>query len=203
MVWGIIKATGKPNVADYFLVLRLVDPQGLRQRHQTLFKQMYAFLDELIEKRSQSHGVAPEGEGGYWTYSTNQRAVEKRKKNETRGKRKKKKTREERKWYNSHSKESHRKSASRWHIEGIKPLALIPCFRERKREEKHVVRCEKRKMKDEELCWHLPPNLSPLLFVQSTAILACLSITVSDHCDLQHVLVPSALTLLEMAGEPP
>ncbi|KAF3787778.1 hypothetical protein EJ110_NYTH22467 [Nymphaea thermarum] len=51
MVWGILKAAPKPNVADYFSVLRLVDPQGLRHRLQTLFKHMYAFFDELIEKR--------------------------------------------------------------------------------------------------------------------------------------------------------
>ncbi|KAF3787777.1 hypothetical protein EJ110_NYTH22465 [Nymphaea thermarum] len=31
-VWGLIKAAKKPNVADYFSMLRLVDPQGLKRR---------------------------------------------------------------------------------------------------------------------------------------------------------------------------
>ncbi|KAF3779752.1 Geraniol 8-hydroxylase [Nymphaea thermarum] len=56
MVWGLLEAAAKPNIADYCPILRLVDPQGLRRRVGTLIKQLYAVFDELIEKRSQSHG---------------------------------------------------------------------------------------------------------------------------------------------------
>ncbi|KAF3779753.1 Steroid 17-alpha-hydroxylase/17-20 lyase [Nymphaea thermarum] len=61
VVWGLIEAVRKPNVADYFPMLRLVDPQGRRRRVRTLTKQKDALLHELIKKRSQSHGSAAEG----------------------------------------------------------------------------------------------------------------------------------------------
>ncbi|XP_031499024.1 geraniol 8-hydroxylase-like isoform X1 [Nymphaea colorata] len=61
VVWGLTEAATKPNVVDYFPILRFVDPQGLRRRVGTLMKQFHAVFDELIEKRSQSHGSEAEG----------------------------------------------------------------------------------------------------------------------------------------------
>ncbi|KAF3787771.1 Geraniol 8-hydroxylase [Nymphaea thermarum] len=60
LVWGLTQIVLKANIADYFPMLSLVDPQGIRRKNKALLKQMFAFLDQLIDKRLQSYGV---GEG--------------------------------------------------------------------------------------------------------------------------------------------
>ncbi|KAF3787775.1 Geraniol 8-hydroxylase [Nymphaea thermarum] len=60
LAWELSQSVLKANIADYFPMLRLVDPQGIRRRSKALLKEMFDFLDKLIDKRLQSYGT---GEG--------------------------------------------------------------------------------------------------------------------------------------------
>ncbi|KAM4085161.1 hypothetical protein ACJW30_10G006100 [Castanea mollissima] len=51
LVWNIMEEAGKPNLADYFPVLRKVDPQGIRRRMTIYFGNMIELFDSLINKR--------------------------------------------------------------------------------------------------------------------------------------------------------
>ncbi|XP_030946371.1 geraniol 8-hydroxylase-like [Quercus lobata] len=51
LVWNIMEEVGKPNLADYFPVLRKVDPQGIRRRMTIYFGNMIELFDSLINKR--------------------------------------------------------------------------------------------------------------------------------------------------------
>ncbi|OMO78013.1 Cytochrome P450 [Corchorus olitorius] len=63
-VSGIMEEAGKPNLADYFPMLRMIDPQGIRRRISIhfdklldLFGKMY---DERLESRkAQKGGISP------------------------------------------------------------------------------------------------------------------------------------------------
>ncbi|KAL8233605.1 hypothetical protein R6Q59_019705 [Mikania micrantha] len=51
LVGNIMIEAGKPNVADYFPVLRMLDPQGIRRRMNRHFKKILGMFEELIEER--------------------------------------------------------------------------------------------------------------------------------------------------------
>ncbi|XP_059451689.1 cytochrome P450 76T24-like [Corylus avellana] len=52
-VFGTKEAVGKPNVADYFPILRFVDPQGVRRRTTIYFRKCFRTLDGIINERLQ------------------------------------------------------------------------------------------------------------------------------------------------------
>lgn len=53
VVWQIMAEVGKPNLADYFPVLKKIDPQGLKRRTELSFGKMFDIFDVLIKKRWQ------------------------------------------------------------------------------------------------------------------------------------------------------
>lgn len=53
VVGQIMAEVGKPNLADYFPVLKEIDPPGLKQRTELYFGKMFDVFDVLIKKRWQ------------------------------------------------------------------------------------------------------------------------------------------------------
>ncbi|XP_047971578.1 cytochrome P450 76T24-like [Salvia hispanica] len=51
IIRGIMEITGTPNVADFFPILRLVDPQGLKRKANVYLGKMLDKFDEIISKR--------------------------------------------------------------------------------------------------------------------------------------------------------
>ncbi|KAL2337424.1 hypothetical protein Fmac_011870 [Flemingia macrophylla] len=51
IIWGIMEEAGKPNIVDFFPILRLLDPQGARSRMDGYFRKLILFFDGLIEER--------------------------------------------------------------------------------------------------------------------------------------------------------
>ncbi|XP_031377268.1 geraniol 8-hydroxylase-like [Punica granatum] len=56
IVWNLMVEVGKPNLADYFPVLKLIDPNGRRRHLAVYFGQMLDIFDGLIKKRLQLRG---------------------------------------------------------------------------------------------------------------------------------------------------
>nr|AAZ07704.1 cytochrome P450 monooxygenase isoform I [Sesamum indicum] len=54
IVLGIMTLIGKPNLADYLPLLRLVDPHGILRENTLYFKRCFAIFDEIIRQRQQS-----------------------------------------------------------------------------------------------------------------------------------------------------
>lgn len=50
-IWGIVEETAKPNVADYFPLLRKIDPQGIRRRLTNHFQKSMVLFDRMINQR--------------------------------------------------------------------------------------------------------------------------------------------------------
>ncbi|KAJ9706713.1 hypothetical protein PVL29_001943 [Vitis rotundifolia] len=50
---GVMEEAGKPNLVDYFPVLRQIDPQGIRRRLTIYFGRMIEIFDRIIKKRLQ------------------------------------------------------------------------------------------------------------------------------------------------------
>ncbi|XP_010040683.1 geraniol 8-hydroxylase [Eucalyptus grandis] len=53
VMWQIVASVGKPNIADYFPVLKKIDPQGLKRRTELSFSKMFDIFDGLIKQRLQ------------------------------------------------------------------------------------------------------------------------------------------------------
>ncbi|XP_022772949.1 geraniol 8-hydroxylase-like [Durio zibethinus] len=53
-VWDIMEVAGKPNLADYFPVLRKIDPQGVRRRMTILFDKLLDLFGKIFDERLQS-----------------------------------------------------------------------------------------------------------------------------------------------------
>ncbi|KAF8032918.1 hypothetical protein BT93_D1722 [Corymbia citriodora subsp. variegata] len=53
VMWQIMAEVGKPNIADYFPVLRKIDPQGSKRRTELYFSKMFDIFDGLIKQRLQ------------------------------------------------------------------------------------------------------------------------------------------------------
>ncbi|KAM1498542.1 hypothetical protein TB1_020727 [Malus domestica] len=54
LVWGIFEEAGKPNLADYFPVLKKIDPLGIRRRLTGHFRKMLDLFDRLMMQRFES-----------------------------------------------------------------------------------------------------------------------------------------------------
>ncbi|KAF7848067.1 hypothetical protein BT93_L2328 [Corymbia citriodora subsp. variegata] len=54
----IMVEAGKPNIADYFPVLKKIDPQGSRRRMKMYFGQMLDLFEGLIQKRLQMRAAS-------------------------------------------------------------------------------------------------------------------------------------------------
>ncbi|XP_051150020.1 cytochrome P450 76T24-like [Andrographis paniculata] len=67
LVHGLMEVVGQPNVADYFPVLKAVDPQGLKRKTTTYVRKLFGVFEDIIEKRvksrSDDHGGAGAGAG--------------------------------------------------------------------------------------------------------------------------------------------
>ncbi|KAF7844729.1 geraniol 8-hydroxylase-like [Senna tora] len=51
LIWGIMEEAGRPNVVDFFPILRVFDPQGVRRRMNGYFGNLIKFFDGLIDER--------------------------------------------------------------------------------------------------------------------------------------------------------
>ncbi|XP_031497969.1 geraniol 8-hydroxylase-like, partial [Nymphaea colorata] len=58
LVWGIMEMAGRPNLADFFPPLRLVDPQGVRRAMTGYFQRMHELFDAMIDERLQAYAAA-------------------------------------------------------------------------------------------------------------------------------------------------
>ncbi|XP_027158161.1 ferruginol synthase-like [Coffea eugenioides] len=58
IVWGIMKNVGAPNLADYFPVLQMIDPQGIRRRITFYMQRLFAIFDDVIDERLQVRGTS-------------------------------------------------------------------------------------------------------------------------------------------------
>ncbi|XP_074264864.1 geraniol 8-hydroxylase-like [Silene latifolia] len=56
---SIMEEVGKPNIADFFPILKKVDPQGIRRRSSVHFQKMVDMFEALIDERIQ--GKRPSG----------------------------------------------------------------------------------------------------------------------------------------------
>ncbi|XP_011013816.1 PREDICTED: geraniol 8-hydroxylase-like [Populus euphratica] len=52
LVVGVTEQIGKPNIADYFPILRLVDPQGIRRKTNIYLKRLTQIFDSIIKERT-------------------------------------------------------------------------------------------------------------------------------------------------------
>ncbi|KAF3954453.1 hypothetical protein CMV_020201 [Castanea mollissima] len=53
LVCGLANEAGRPNIADYFPALRLIDPQGVRKRTRIYFSKLFGIFDGIINQRLQ------------------------------------------------------------------------------------------------------------------------------------------------------
>jgi cytochrome P450 len=54
IIWGIMEEAGKPNISDFFPILRPLDPQGLYGRMANHMKKLCEIFDGIIEDRISS-----------------------------------------------------------------------------------------------------------------------------------------------------
>lgn len=52
IVCGIMELISKPNLVDYFPIIRLADSQGISRKLGAYFKKCFAWFDEIINQRS-------------------------------------------------------------------------------------------------------------------------------------------------------
>ncbi|OMO81047.1 Cytochrome P450 [Corchorus capsularis] len=65
LVWKVVETAGKPNLSDYFPVLKRFDLQGLRKHARVSYDRMHEIFDELIAKRMKaraSHSTSRNGD---------------------------------------------------------------------------------------------------------------------------------------------
>ncbi|KAF3954454.1 hypothetical protein CMV_020202 [Castanea mollissima] len=53
IVYGVAEEGGRPNIADYFPALRVIDPQGVRKRTRIFYTKIFGILDGIIKQRLQ------------------------------------------------------------------------------------------------------------------------------------------------------
>jgi cytochrome P450 len=58
IVWNIMNEVGKPNLADYFPMLKKIDPQGIRQRMTIHFGKIIELFDSMISQRLKQRKVS-------------------------------------------------------------------------------------------------------------------------------------------------
>ncbi|KAJ7972076.1 Cytochrome P450 family protein [Quillaja saponaria] len=65
LVWRIMEDAGKPNISDYFPVLKRFDLQGVRRHVQVSYFRLHEIFDEIIEKRLKSRELSDERNGDF------------------------------------------------------------------------------------------------------------------------------------------
>nr|XP_043614843.1 cytochrome P450 76T24-like isoform X3 [Erigeron canadensis] len=50
-IWSLMEVGGKPNMADFFPILRPLDPQGLTRKGKVYFQKLYGIFDGIIDQR--------------------------------------------------------------------------------------------------------------------------------------------------------
>ncbi|KAL2477931.1 Cytochrome [Forsythia ovata] len=58
VVWNVLKCIGSPNFADYFPILKYVDPQGISRRTKFYYGKLFAILENIIDQRLESRGTS-------------------------------------------------------------------------------------------------------------------------------------------------
>jgi cytochrome P450 len=58
IAWNAMKEAGKPNLADYFPVLKKIDPQGVRRRMTVHFAKLIDLFDRMISQRLRQRKVS-------------------------------------------------------------------------------------------------------------------------------------------------
>ena len=58
MVWNAAKIITCPNLADYFPILKAIDPQGLRRRAKVHYGKLLDIIDGIIRQRSQERDTS-------------------------------------------------------------------------------------------------------------------------------------------------
>ncbi|KAI7748617.1 hypothetical protein M8C21_012417 [Ambrosia artemisiifolia] len=58
VIWGVMEVGGKPNLVDFFPILRSLDPQGLRAQGEVCAKKLYAIFDSIIDPRLQTRAIS-------------------------------------------------------------------------------------------------------------------------------------------------
>ncbi|KAF3961085.1 hypothetical protein CMV_014258 [Castanea mollissima] len=53
LVCGLAKEAGRPNIADYFPALRMIDPQGVRRRTRNYYSKLLGIFEGIINQRLQ------------------------------------------------------------------------------------------------------------------------------------------------------
>ncbi|KAK6918471.1 Cytochrome P450 [Dillenia turbinata] len=56
LVRGLFEVIVKPNLADYFPILRFLDPQGIRRQVEFYMEKLMAILNDIVNKRVESDG---------------------------------------------------------------------------------------------------------------------------------------------------
>ncbi|XP_057809222.1 cytochrome P450 76T24-like [Salvia miltiorrhiza] len=56
VVWGVMECLGSPNLADYFPVLRCVDPQRILKKTEFYVGKLLAIFEEIIDEKLKSSG---------------------------------------------------------------------------------------------------------------------------------------------------
>ncbi|KAJ4952910.1 hypothetical protein NE237_029742 [Protea cynaroides] len=59
MVWEMMAEAGKPNLSDYFPILRPLDLQGIKRRMTIQLRKLHKVFDELIDQRLNSRASLP------------------------------------------------------------------------------------------------------------------------------------------------
>ncbi|KAL0553938.1 hypothetical protein IC582_007842 [Cucumis melo] len=59
-VWGILEEAGKPNLSDYFPMLRKFDIQGMRKRMEIHMRNVLNLLDSMIKQRMKQQELNPD-----------------------------------------------------------------------------------------------------------------------------------------------
>ncbi|RWR87571.1 geraniol 8-hydroxylase-like protein [Cinnamomum micranthum f. kanehirae] len=60
IVWGFMEESGKPNLVDYFPMLRPLDPQGVRRHMKAHLKKAFETIDGMIDRRLLHGGTSTE-----------------------------------------------------------------------------------------------------------------------------------------------
>jgi len=55
LAWHILEETGRPNVSDFFPLVKALDLQGVRRRTSTSFSKMLKVFDKIIDERLRDH----------------------------------------------------------------------------------------------------------------------------------------------------
>ncbi|KAL8500150.1 hypothetical protein ACS0TY_019950 [Phlomoides rotata] len=56
VVCGVMRCAGSPNLANYFPILKFIDPQGILMQTKIYFGKLFAIFDEIIDGKLKSMG---------------------------------------------------------------------------------------------------------------------------------------------------